>query len=65
LAPELLVKRGSQVILRAGAGMFEVNVVGKALSDAAEGERVRVKNVKSQRIVEGYVMADGSVQVPM
>lgn len=65
VSPPLLVRRGAHVVIRARAQDFEVSMPGTALSDAKEGGRVRVKNVNSQRIVEGYVMADGSVQVPM
>lgn len=65
VSPPLLVRRGAQVVIRARAHDFEVSMPGTALSDAHEGGRVRVKNLNSQRIVEGYVMTDGSVQVPM
>lgn len=61
----LLVRRGAQVVIRARAQEFEVSMPGTALGDAKAGNRVRVKNLNSQRIVEGYVMTDGSVQVPM
>lgn len=63
--PPLLVRRGAQVVIRARAEDFEVSMPGTALGDATEGARVRVKNLNSQRIVEGHVMTDGSVQVPM
>lgn len=65
VSPPLLVRRGAQVVIRARAADFEVSMPGTALGDGKEGGRVRVKNMKSQRIVEGYIMADGSVQVPM
>lgn len=65
VSPPLLVRRGAQVVIRARAVDFDVSMPGTALGDGKEGARVRVKNLKSQRIVEGYVMADGSVQVPM
>ena len=65
LATPILVRRGSEVILRAHLGDLEVQASGKALADGAEGQRVRVQNVKSLRIVEGWVLADGSVKVSM
>lgn len=65
VSPPLLVRRGTQVVIRARAADFEVSMPGTALGDAREGARVRVKNLNSQRIVEGHVMADGSVQVSM
>jgi flagella basal body P-ring formation protein FlgA len=44
-------------------GSFEVRAQGKALADAGAGERVRVENLSSRRVVEGQVRADGSVLV--
>lgn len=65
LAAPVLVRRGSEVILRARLGELEVQASGKALTDGSEGQRVRVQNVKSLRIVEGWVLADGSVKVSL
>ena len=58
-----VIKRGQVVTLRAGAGGLQVEIQGKALSDATEGERVRVSNLTSGRQVEGTANSDGSVTV--
>ena len=58
-----VIKRGQVVTLRAGAGGLQVEIQGKALGNAAEGERVRVSNLSSGRQVEGTANADGSVTV--
>lgn len=63
LAAPLLVKRGQQVTLHAEAGGIEIHMGGKAMSDGAVGERIRVRNVSSNRIVEGEVIAKGVVRV--
>jgi flagella basal body P-ring formation protein FlgA len=60
-----LVRRGQSVTLIGISGGFEVRAQGKALADAGAGDRVRVQNTGSQRIVEGEVRADGSVVVPL
>lgn len=65
LANPVLVRRGAEVIVRARTGELEIQASGKALSDGAVGQRVRVQNVTSLRIVEGWVMADGSVSISM
>lgn len=57
------VRRGQRVTLLARTGSLEVRVSGKALADAAVGERVRVRNLGSKRIVEGTVEQDGTVRV--
>lgn len=58
-----VVQRGQAVTLISHSGSFQVRAQGKALADAAAGDRVRVENLSSRRIVEGEVLADGSVAV--
>lgn len=60
-----LVRRGEEVVILSRGGAFEVRMRGSALSDGAEGERIRVKNLNSSRIVEGTVSADGNVVIQM
>ncbi len=61
-APKL-VKRGQVVIVLAGSAGFEVRVSGKALADGAAGDRVRVKNRRSKKVIEGVVLANGQIKV--
>lgn len=63
LHAERLVRRGQTVALVGDGGSFTVRSQGKALSDAAAGEPLRVENPVSRRIVQGVVLADGSVRV--
>ena len=68
LAPRMLeaprmVRRGQTVTLLAEAGGLQVRMSGKALADAAQGRIVRVRNLRSNRIVEGEVIAKGTVRV--
>lgn len=58
-----VVRRGQSVTLVGRSGSFEVRAQGKALGDAGTGERVRVENLSSRRVVEGEVRSDGSVLV--
>jgi len=60
-----LVHRGEHIMLVALAGKMEVRMNGIALSDASLGQRVRVKNSSSKRVVEGVVDAPGIVKVTM
>jgi len=60
-----LVHRGEHIMLVALAGNMEVRMSGTALSDAVLGQRVRVKNISSKRVVEGIVEAAGIVKVTM
>lgn len=65
LRAPLMVRRGEDVtIIAAGVGL-QVRMKGKALEDAALGERVSVQNLRSKRIVEGTAVEPGQVQVLM
>ncbi len=60
-----VVKRGSQVkILSKGAGVV-VTAEGLALKDGAKGDWIQVRNISSSRVIEGLVLADGSIEVPL
>lgn len=60
-----LVKRGERVLLISGTPGFSVQMYGRALADAAAGERVRVENSSSNRVVEGRVTPDGKVRIQL
>ena len=62
-APKV-VTRGQQVILISGVKGLEVRMQGKALKDAAKGERVKVTNLSSGQQIEGIANSDGTVSVP-
>lgn len=62
---EKVVRRGEQIILVAVAGSMEVRMNGTALDDASIGDKVKVKNSSSQRVVEGVVDGPGIVKVTM
>ncbi len=57
------VKRGQAVRIRAKSADFEISMPGMALSDGLLGQRIRVKNSQSGRIVEGVVTQPGIVTI--
>lgn len=63
--PRQLVHRGQKVTLMAQNPAISVRVRGEALGDGAYGERVRVRNLSSGRVVEGRVLSSGVVGVTM
>ncbi len=65
VAKRQLVKRGQQVILFSTRPGLSVRMKGKALEDGTEGQRIRVRNGSSKRIVEGYVEASGAIRVAL
>jgi flagella basal body P-ring formation protein FlgA len=65
VASTLRVRRGERVVLVARLGGMDVRMQGEALRDAAVGDTVAVRNLSSQRVVEGRVNAEGNVEVAM
>jgi flagella basal body P-ring formation protein FlgA len=61
LAPVLLVERGQQVTLVAAQAGIAVRAGAVALEPGGFGDRIRVRNAASGRIIEGVVQADGTM----
>jgi flagella basal body P-ring formation protein FlgA len=59
-----VIKRGQNVTLVTGLDGLEVRIQGKALRDAASGERISVTNLSSGKQIEGTAHSDGTVSVP-
>ncbi len=57
------VRRGDIVALIARIGSIEVRASGKALADAGQDDRLSVRNLSSNRVVQGRVNASGEVEV--
>lgn len=57
------IRRGEQVTLVAARSGIAIRAPGRALADARIGETVRVRNLSSERVVEGVVKGPGEVQV--
>lgn len=63
LKTQMLVHRGDLITLVAAVGNMEVRVRGEALANAGLGQRVKVKNSSSEKVVEGIVDAAGVVRI--
>jgi len=59
----LMVKRGEKVSLIAKSSNFAIRMNGKAMMNGMFGDRIRVKNISSRRIIEGTVTRNGEVTV--
>lgn len=60
-----IVRRGQVVTLLSRSGGLQVRASGKALMDGASGQRIRVQNKTSKKVVEGVVVSAGVVQIPL
>jgi flagellar basal body P-ring formation protein FlgA len=56
------VRRGEIVVLESFAGSIKVSSSGTAMADGRLGQKIRVRNESSQRIVTGIVRGQGLVQ---
>lgn len=63
LAADRLVERGQQVTLLSQVGGIEVRAAGRALMAGGARERIRVQNVNSARVIEGFVESADIVRV--
>jgi flagella basal body P-ring formation protein FlgA len=63
LEVDLAVRRGQHVQLLAASGGIVVRSSGVALQDARLGERVRVQNASSLKIVEGWAETGSQVRL--
>lgn len=63
LVGDVLIKRGQRVTLVAAAGGIEVRAQGEAIADATAAGRVRVRNLDSQKIVEGRAESQDRVRL--
>lgn len=61
LTVPLLVNRGQRVSIVGGSGTVQVSVSGEALADGAEGDRIRVRNLSSGKVLQARVIAEGTV----
>ncbi len=65
LAPAFLIHRGQQVVLVAHSPGIDVRMAGIALADGRIADRIQVRNLSSQRIIEGIVRSDSEVEAPL
>jgi len=57
-----IIDKGQHVDLQAGNAGLKVSATAIALSGGAVGEKIRVKNLSSSKIIEGTILASGAVQ---
>jgi len=59
----IVIKRGELISLKRDSQGFSISMRGTAMSDGAIGDRIRVKNNSSKRIVEGTISQAGVVNI--
>ena len=65
IRPPNIAERGERVIILAKGDGVVVRMQGQVLKDAVAGDRVQVKNLLSNKIIEGRIYKKGVVEVAM
>ncbi len=60
-----IVQRGKRVGIVSASNGIQVRMQGEALMNGSKGQRIRVRNLKSKRIVEGVVKNASTVVISM
>lgn len=58
-----LIKRGERVNIQSGKAGLLISATGTAMMDGAKGEKISVKNIASQRVIQAVVVDFGQVSV--
>ena len=58
-----LIKRGEKVYININSPYLSISAAGIALMDGIKGQNIRVKNLKSQQIIQATVVQTGQVSV--
>lgn len=61
----VLIHRGQKVTLLAEMDGIEVRMTGTAMQNAVSGDLIKVKNLTSQRIIEGIVLNNKTIKVSL
>ena len=61
-APDI-VKKGDAVTVIAQRGALQVTSPGIALSSGSKGEKIRVENQRSSRVIQGKIIGPGAVKL--
>ncbi|WP_372872429.1 flagellar basal body P-ring formation chaperone FlgA [Shewanella sp.] len=59
------VCKGDAVSIFAKTANFEIKTLGEALADGNEGDRIRIRNVNSNKVLDATVIGVGEVEVKM
>ncbi len=63
--PAKMIERGERVVILAEKSGLTIRTTGVSMDDGAYGELIRVKNSKSNRVVEGRVVGPGQIKVAL
>ena len=59
----VVIRRGQQVTLLAKSDTYEVRMSGEAMMDGVAGQRIKVRNSRSRRVIEGVVKSSKIIYI--
>lgn len=65
LQPAMMVDRGEKVVIFAEGKGLSIRTTGVAMQQGVHGELIRVKNSKTNKVVEGRISGPGQVKVSL
>ena len=63
LQPDWLVHKNQRITIENNIGEISVTMEGVALSNGAKGDRILVKNISSNKTVEGFVKSEKKISI--
>jgi flagella basal body P-ring formation protein FlgA len=63
LSKPILIKKGDSVIILAKTNGFQISMKGTALVNGSKGDKIKVKNVRTKKIIQATVFDKHTVKV--
>jgi flagella basal body P-ring formation protein FlgA len=61
----VVVAKGSKVVMELNTSFMSLSAAGRAMENGGQGDLVRVRNLRSHKVVEGTVIAPGKIAVDL
>lgn len=65
LGVKTLIRKGQAVTLLVSSGGIEISAAGIAMADGAAGDLIKVRNLSSKKVVEGEIINQNLVKIPL
>ncbi|MDX2425651.1 MAG: flagellar basal body P-ring formation chaperone FlgA, partial [Cycloclasticus sp.] len=65
LSKPIIIKRGDTIEILAKNNEFQISMKGVALKAGSKGDKIKVKNMKTQRTIQGIILDNHTVKVDL
>jgi len=63
LSKPLLIKRGDAIVILAESNGFKISMKAIALTSGSKGDKIRAKNIKTKKVIQGIVFDAQTIKV--